>query len=140
MRFCSESSKGNDMTKKKNIFANLIPDIRNGSSHSVDFLLKEDVQDCLSVSGIRVRKFFAPLLRLVYRTQTPHKIRIDHREPLTYTKKGRTLLSITARAMILLPEPMLPVRVPTSYSAINIFRWTRPTAWVCGHMDPAGSG
>lgn len=77
------------MTKKKNVFANLISDIRNGSSHSVDFLLKEDVQDCLSVSGIRVRKFFAPLLRLVYRTQTPYKIRIDHREPLTYTKKGR---------------------------------------------------
>ena len=77
------------MKKKKNVFANLISDIRNGSSHSVDFLLKEDVQDCLSVSGIRVRKFFAPLLRLVYRTQTPYKIRIDHREPLTYTKKGR---------------------------------------------------
>ena len=77
------------MTKKKTILANLIPDIRNGSSHSVDFLLKEDVQDCLSVSGIRVRKLFAPLLRLVYRTQTPYKIRIDHREPLAYTKKGR---------------------------------------------------
>lgn len=77
------------MTKKKNVFANLISDIRNGSSHSVDFLLKEDAQDCLSVSGIRVRKFFAPLLRLVYRTQTPYKIRIDHREPLAYSKKGR---------------------------------------------------
>lgn len=77
------------MTKKKIVFANLISDIRNGSSHSVDFLLKEDVQDCLSVLGIRVRKFFAPLLRLVYRTQTLYKIRIDHREPLTYTKKGR---------------------------------------------------
>lgn len=77
------------MTKKKNVFTNLISDIRNGSSHSVDFLLKEGVQDCLSVSGIRVRKLFAPLLRLVYRTQTPYKIRIDHREPLTYTKKGR---------------------------------------------------
>ncbi len=77
------------MTKKKNVLANLISDIRNGSSHSVDFLLKEDVQDCLSVSGIRVRKFFAPLLRLVYRTQTAYMIKIDHREPLSCSKKGR---------------------------------------------------
>ena len=77
------------MTKKKNVFANLISDIRNGSSHSVDFLLKEDAQDCLSVSGISVRKLFAPLLRLVYRTQTPYKIKIDYREPLAYTNKGR---------------------------------------------------
>ena len=58
------------MTKKKNVFANLISDIRNGSSHSVDFLVKEDVADCLSVIGIRVRKLFAPLLRLVYRRKT----------------------------------------------------------------------
>lgn len=77
------------MTRKESVFANLISDIRNGSSHSVDFLLKEDVQNCLSVSGIRVRKLFAPLLRLVYRTQTPYKIKIDYREPLAYTNKGR---------------------------------------------------
>lgn len=77
------------MTKKKNVFANLISDILNGSSHSVDFLLKEDVADCLSVRGIRVRKFFAPLLRLVYRTQTPYKIKVDYRETLANGKKGR---------------------------------------------------
>ena len=77
------------MTKKKNVFANLISDILNGSSHSVDFLLKEDVADCLSVRGIRVRKFFAPLLRLVYRTQTPYKIKVDYRETLVNGKKGR---------------------------------------------------
>ena len=74
-----------------NVFANLISDIRNGSSHSVAFLLKEDMQDSLSVSGIRIRRFFAPLLRLVYRTQTPYRIKIDHREPLPpgNRKKGR---------------------------------------------------
>lgn len=77
------------MSRKKTVLTNLILDIKHGSSHSVDFLLKENVQDCLSVTGIRVRKLFAPLLRLVYRTQTPYKIRIDHREPLAYTKKGR---------------------------------------------------
>lgn len=77
------------MSRKKTVLTNLITDIKNGSSHSVDFLLKEDVQDCLSVTGIHVRRIFAPLLRLVYRTQTPYNIRIDHREPLAYTKKGR---------------------------------------------------
>ena len=77
------------MIYRKSVLANLISDIRNGSSHSVDFLLKEDVQDCISVSGIRVRKLFAPLLRLVYRTQTPYKIKVDHRESLPYSKKGR---------------------------------------------------
>lgn len=77
------------MSRKKAVLADLMLDIKHGSSHCVDFLLKEDVQDCLSVTGIRVRKLFAPLLRLVYRTQTPYKIRIDHREPLAHTKKGR---------------------------------------------------
>ncbi len=77
------------MTIKKNVLTKFITDIKNGSSHSVDFLLKEDVRDCLSVTGIRVRKIFAPLLRLVYRTQTPYKIKIDHREPLSRCEKGR---------------------------------------------------
>ena len=77
------------MTIKKKVLTTLLTDIKNGSSHSVDFLLKESVQDCLSVTGIRVRKLFAPLLRLVYRTQTPYKIRIDYRETLAYTRKGR---------------------------------------------------
>lgn len=77
------------MVSEKTIFTKLISDIKNGSSHSVDFLLKENVQDCLSVTGIRVRKIFAPLLRLFYRTQTPYKIKIDYREPLPHSKKGR---------------------------------------------------
>ena len=77
------------MTIKKRVLTNFITDIKNGSSHSVDFLLKEDVQDCLSVTGIHVRKIFAPLLRLVYRTQTPYRIKIDHRELLPHSKKGR---------------------------------------------------
>lgn len=77
------------MTGKKRVLTNLFTDIKNGSSHSVDFLLKEDVQDCLSVAGIHVRKVFAPLLRLVYRTQTPYKIKIDCREPIPHDEKGR---------------------------------------------------
>lgn len=76
------------MKSKKKVLANFITDLKNGSSHSVDFLLNEDVRDCLSVTGIHVRKIFAPLLRLVYRTQTPYKIKIDHREPLHRSRKG----------------------------------------------------
>lgn len=71
------------------ILANIISDIKNGSSHSVDFLLKEGVQDCLTITGICVRKIFAPLLRLVYRTQTAYKIKIVHREILRNSRTGR---------------------------------------------------
>ena len=85
----SESRKEAPMTKRKPVLKALISDLKAGSSHSVDFLLKEDVQDCLSVAGIRVRRIFAPLLRLVYRTQTPYQIRIDRREPLPGSEKGR---------------------------------------------------
>jgi len=76
-------------SKEHSVFRKLLADIRCGSSRSVDFLLKEDVQECISVRGIRVRRWFAPLLRLVYRTQTAYRIRVDHREPLAPAGKGR---------------------------------------------------
>lgn len=68
--------------------AKLISDIKNGSSQSVDFLLKEEILDCLSVTGIRVRRLFAPVLRLIYRTQTSYKIKIDCRKSLPLSTKG----------------------------------------------------
>ena len=71
------------------IVRKLLLDIKNKSSHSVEFLLKEEVKHCLSTKGIVIRKFFAPLLRLVYRTQTEYKIKVVHREPLQPCKKGR---------------------------------------------------
>ena len=77
------------MEQHKGLFQKIISDIINGSSHSVDFLLRENPHDCLSVMGIHIRKCIAPFLRLVYRTQTPYKIRINHRVPLSHTNKGR---------------------------------------------------
>lgn len=67
----------------------LLSDLKNGTSHSVSFLCNEDVQATLSRKGIAVRRFFAPLLRLVYATQTKYKIVIDSREPLNLSRKGR---------------------------------------------------
>lgn len=74
---------------KRRFFSNLLSDLRNGSSHCVDFLLSENIQDCLSATGIRVRRLFAPLLRVIYRTQTQYKIKIVRSEPLARSKTGR---------------------------------------------------
>lgn len=67
----------------------LLSDIKNGSSHCVDFLLSDKIEDCISIKGIRIRKLFAPLLRVVYRTQTPYQIKIHKRVPLPRTGKGK---------------------------------------------------
>lgn len=76
--------------KNKKVFLNkLLLDIKKGSSHSLDFLLSENIQDCLCATGIHVRKTIAPLLRLLYRIKTQYKIKIDHCEPLPHSKKGR---------------------------------------------------
>ena len=74
------------------IIRKILSDIKNKSSYSVDFLLKEEVNACISPQGIRIRKIFSPLLRLVYRTQTDYKIKIVHREPLNYQPKGRVFV------------------------------------------------
>lgn len=67
----------------------LLNDLKNGTSHCVDFLKKDSVEETISITGIKVRKIFAPLLRTVYRTQTEYKIVIDHREKLKRTRKGK---------------------------------------------------
>lgn len=66
----------------------LIQDIKNGTSHSVDFLLEESCEATLSTYGVHIRKIFAPILRRVYRTQTEYKIIVDSREPLPKSKTG----------------------------------------------------
>ena len=76
------------MCNCKSFLKKIFLDIKNNSSYTVDFLLKENIQESMSAKGIHVRKFFAPILRLVYRTQTPYKIKIDCRDPLTNNKKG----------------------------------------------------
>jgi len=67
----------------------LFLDLKNGTSYSVDFLLKESVEETLSRKGIFIRKIFSPLLRLVYSTQTEYKIVIHKREKLNKSKTGK---------------------------------------------------
>lgn len=54
----------------KDIFS----DIKNGTSHSVSYLMSNDVEETLSKNGIRIRKVFSPLLRMIYLTQTKYKL------------------------------------------------------------------
>lgn len=67
----------------------LISDLIHGTSHCVDYLQDLSIDGTLSVAGIRIRKIFAPILRLVYATQTDHQIMIDSREKLPKSKLGR---------------------------------------------------
>ena len=64
-------------------------DIAKGRSHCVSYLQKLDIEHTLSVRGIRTRKIFAPLLRLIYATQTKYRIIIDSRVELPRSGKGR---------------------------------------------------
>lgn len=67
----------------------LLNDLKNSTSHCVDFLKKDSVEETISIAGIRVRKIFAPILRTAYRTQTEYKIVIGHRAKLKRTRKGK---------------------------------------------------
>ncbi|MBQ8823502.1 MAG: 1-acyl-sn-glycerol-3-phosphate acyltransferase [Lachnospiraceae bacterium] len=67
----------------------VVKDFIKGTSHSVKFLLKNDVERTISKSGIKIRKLFAGLLRMLYLTQTEYRLIIDKREKLGRTKKGR---------------------------------------------------
>lgn len=66
----------------------LLQDIRNKTSFSVDFLRSEKISVSLSRHGIWLRKIFAPILRLIYKTQTSYKIVIEDRAKLPSSKKG----------------------------------------------------
>ena len=50
--------------------SSFIDDIKNDRSHSLNYLLNNDVQETLSKNGIVIRKIFAPFLRLVYGFQS----------------------------------------------------------------------
>ena len=67
----------------------IIDDLINGTSHSVKFLLENDIETTISKRGIKVRKLFAWLMRIIYLTQTEYKLIIDKREKLGRSKKGR---------------------------------------------------
>jgi len=67
----------------------ILKDLKNSTSHCVDFLKKDSVEETISIAGIKIRKIFAPILRTAYRTQTEYKIVIDHREKLKRSRKGK---------------------------------------------------
>ena len=58
------------MSKLKEI----LNDLKNGTSHSVSYLMSNDVETALSKKGIKIRKIFSPLLRMIYLTQTDYKL------------------------------------------------------------------
>lgn len=67
----------------------ILSDLLHGTSHSVSYLQELSIERTLSVREIRIRKLFAPLLRLVYAMQTDYRIIIDSREKLPKSKLGR---------------------------------------------------
>lgn len=77
------------MKNKKEILIKLKNDIKNDTSHSVDYLLANDVNSTLSKHGIKIRKIFAPLLRLIYKTQTEYKLVKEPIIKIKTTKKGK---------------------------------------------------
>jgi hypothetical protein len=50
-----------------------IRDLKNGTSHSVEYLLDDDVGKILSEKGIKVRRMTAGLLRFAYGFQTGYR-------------------------------------------------------------------
>lgn len=52
-------------------------DLKNKTSHSVNYLLSNEIDKTLSEKGIKIRKLFSPALRIIYLTQTPYKLKKD---------------------------------------------------------------
>lgn len=77
-----------DITFKQRVEL-LVNDLKNGTSHSVDFLKSNEVSKTLSVKGIKIRKIFSPFLRAIYKSQSEYKLVVDHREKLEKTKVGK---------------------------------------------------
>lgn len=58
----------------KEVLKKIFYDIKNGTSHCVDYLQDYDVNKTLSKNGIKIRKIFSPLLRKIYLSQTQYKL------------------------------------------------------------------
>lgn len=76
----------------KNVVCKLILDIKNGTSHSVDYLMNNDVESTLSNKGIKIRKVFSPLLRMLYLTQTDYKLVREPFDKGISNKKGKIFI------------------------------------------------
>jgi len=76
-------------TCKLDILKKLKSDILHSTSHCVDYLLSDDVEKTISVKGIKIRKVFSPLLRMIYLTQTKYKLKKDNNCKKIKTNKGK---------------------------------------------------
>ena len=71
------------------IFKQIVQDLQNKTSYSVDYLSSQDIENTLSIKGIKIRKFFSPLLRMIYKTQTSYKLHKDENYKLKHIKIGK---------------------------------------------------
>lgn len=69
-----------------------IDDIKNNRSHSLSYLLNDEVEKSLSKKGIKIRKLFAPFLRFIYSFQSDYKFVLDSRTKLERTEKGKIFI------------------------------------------------
>ena len=67
----------------------IIKDLMNGTSYSVKFLLESDIPKTISRQGIKIRKLFSGVMRVIYLKQTDYKLVIEKQEKLGKAKKGR---------------------------------------------------
>ena len=77
------------MKSKIGLLMDLKNDIKNGTSYSVDYLLSSEIEKTLSKKGIKVRKLFSPLLRLIYKTQTDYKLVKERSSVIKDKGKGK---------------------------------------------------
>ena len=84
------------MKSKIELLMDLKNDIKNGTSYSVDYLLSSEIEETLSKKGIKVRKLFSPLLRLIYKTQTDYKLVKERSSGIKDKGKGKIFLSGTS--------------------------------------------
>lgn len=73
----------------KNKLGVLLKDLKDQSSHSVDYLLSGKVEETLSAKGIKIRKLFTPLFRFIFGFETKYKLKVDKRFKLSNSGKGR---------------------------------------------------
>ena len=78
-------------------FCSKLPsDIKNRTSRSIEHLLSHNVEDCLSLIGLKTRKLISPLLRKAYRNHVPYDIIKDNACHLADNGKGR-IYAVTHR-------------------------------------------
>ncbi len=70
----------------------VLSDLKNGTSHSVEYLMSNNVEDTLSKKGIKIRKIFSPLLRMIYLTQTKYKLIREPYNTKKEDKKGKIFI------------------------------------------------